>query len=93
MSSGVIKAKIFRFDPDKDKEPYFQNYEIPIERQVTVHEFLNIIHRDYDGTLAFRTFKCYKGMCSTCILKLNGKSVRSCATPLEMNSEITIEPC
>lgn len=44
MSSGVIKAKIFRFDPDKDKEPYFQNYEIPIERQVTVHEFLNIIH-------------------------------------------------
>jgi succinate dehydrogenase / fumarate reductase iron-sulfur subunit len=92
MPGGVIKAKILRFDPDKDKKPYFQDYEIPVERQVTVHELLNIIHRDYDGTLAFRTFKCYKGMCSTCIVRLNGKNVRSCATPVEMSSEIQIEP-
>jgi succinate dehydrogenase / fumarate reductase iron-sulfur subunit len=90
--SGVIKAKIYRFNPDNDKEPYYQNYEIPVNREVTVHELLSIIHREYDGTLAFRSFKCYKGMCSTCIVKLNGKSVRSCATPLKMNSEITLEP-
>jgi succinate dehydrogenase / fumarate reductase iron-sulfur subunit len=92
MQSGVIKAKIYRFNPDRDKEPYFQDYEIAVDRKVTVHELLNIIHRDYDGTLAFRTFKCYKGMCSTCIVKLNGKSVKSCATPLELNSHVTIEP-
>lgn len=92
MPRGAIKAKIFRFDPDKDQEPYFQDYEIPVERAVTVYELLNIIHRDHDGTLAFRTFKCYKGMCSTCIVKLNGKNVRSCATPVEQNSEIKIEP-
>ena len=92
MPTGVIKAKIFRYDPDRDKEPYFQDYEIPVERQVTVHELLNIIHRDYDGTLAFRTFKCYKGMCSTCIVKLNGKSIKGCATPIAMNAEIKIEP-
>jgi succinate dehydrogenase/fumarate reductase iron-sulfur protein len=92
MPGGVIKAKILRFDPDKDKKPCFQDYEIPVERQVTVHELLNIIHKDYDGTLAFRTFKCYKGMCSTCIVRLNGKNVRSCATPVEQDSEIEIEP-
>ena len=92
MSHGVIKAKIYRYDPDKDKEPYFQDYEVPVEGSVTVHELLNIIHRDHDGTLAFRTFKCYKGMCSTCIVKLDGKNVRSCATPVERGSEIKIEP-
>lgn len=92
MTGSVIKAKILRFDPENDKEPHFQNYEIPVERQVTVHELLNIIHRDHDGTLAFRTFKCYKGMCSTCIVKLNGKTVKSCATPIEVNAEIKIEP-
>jgi succinate dehydrogenase / fumarate reductase iron-sulfur subunit len=92
MPGGVIKAKIFRYNPDKDKEPYYQDFKIPVEAQVTVHELLNIIHRDYDGTLAYRSFKCYKGMCSTCIVKMNGKSVRSCATPIALNSEIKIEP-
>lgn len=57
-----------------------------------MHELLNIIHRDHDGTLAFRIFKCYKGMCSTCTVKLNGKSVKSCSTPVEMGAEIKIEP-
>ncbi|NIM99695.1 MAG: hypothetical protein GTO24_16965 [candidate division Zixibacteria bacterium] len=92
MAGGLIKARIFRYDPDKDEEPYFQDYEVPVDRRVTVHELLNMIHRDYDETLAFRLFKCFKGMCSTCILKLDGRSVRSCATPVELNSEIKIEP-
>jgi len=92
MSGSIIKAKIYRYNPDRDKEPYYQDYEVPIDRKVTVHELLNIIHRDYDGTLAFRTFKCYKGMCTTCIVKLNGKTVKSCATPIELGSEIKIEP-
>ena len=46
-------------DPDKDEKPYFQSYDVPVDRQVTVHELLNIIHRDFDGTLAFRDFKCF----------------------------------
>jgi len=89
---NIIKAKIYRYNPDRDKEPYFQDYEIPIDRMVTVHELLNIIHRDIDGTLAFRTYKCYKGSCSLCVVKLNGKVVKSCSTPLNPGEEITIEP-
>jgi succinate dehydrogenase / fumarate reductase iron-sulfur subunit len=89
---AMIRAKIYRFDPDKDKKPYFSEYEVPVERKVTVHELLNIIHRDHDGSLAFRTFKCYKGMCTTCIVKVNGKNVKSCAHPLDTDAEITIEP-
>ncbi len=92
MADATIKAKILRFDPDKDEKPYFQLYDIPVENQITVHELLNIIHRDHDGTLAFRDFKCFKGMCATCMLKLDGKSVKSCSTPIEPNSEIQIEP-
>jgi len=92
MADATITAKILRFDPDKDEKPYYQSYEVPVDRQVTVHELLNIIHRDFDGTLAFRDFKCFKGMCTTCILKLNGKSVKSCSTPVAPNSEIQIDP-
>jgi len=92
MGKNTIKAKVYRYNPDEDTQPYYQDYEVDIDREVTVHELLNIIHRRYDGSLAFRTFKCYKGMCTTCILKLNGKTVRSCATPVPLGSEVTIEP-
>ena len=60
MADATITAKILRFDPDKDEKPYYQSYEVPVGRQVTVHELLNIIHRDFDGTLAFRDFKCFR---------------------------------
>lgn len=92
MAADVIKAKIYRFDPDKDKEAYYQDYEVAIDRPVTVHELLSIIRRDMDSTLAFRLYKCYKGMCQTCLVKLNGKPVKSCATQVAPKEEVTIEP-
>ena len=87
-----IKAKILRFNPGKDKEPYFQDYSVKVDRSVTVHELLTMIHKDYDRTLAYRQFKCYKGMCTTCMVRFNGKVVKGCATPVEPGSVITIEP-
>ena len=92
MGVSVIKAKIFRYDPDKDRESYFQDYEIPVDRSVTVHELLTKIHEDYDSTLAFRLYKCLKGACVTCNVKLNGKVVKACATQVQPNTEITLEP-
>ncbi len=92
MAANAIKAKIYRFDPDNDKQAYYQDYEVPIDRSVTIHELLSIIRRDMDSTLAFRLYKCYKGMCQTCLVKLNGKPVKSCATQVAPNSEITLEP-
>jgi hypothetical protein len=92
MATSAINAKIYRFDPDKDKEAYYQDYNVPIDRSVTIHELLSIIRRDIDSTLAFRTYKCYKGMCQTCLVKLNGKPVKSCATQVGPDEKITLEP-
>ncbi len=92
MANEKINAKILRFDPDKDEKSYFQDYIIEVDRPVTIHELLTMIRKDQDATLAFRTYKCYKGMCQTCIVKLDGKTVKSCSTRVEPNSEITLEP-
>jgi len=92
MPGHAIKAKIYRYDPDRDVEPYFQQYEVPTDRPVTVYELLEQIHRDQDGSLAYRTYKCYKGMCATCLVKLDGAVVKGCATRVEPNAEITLEP-
>jgi succinate dehydrogenase/fumarate reductase-like Fe-S protein len=90
MSS--IKAKIYRFNPGKDKDPYFDDYEVKTDRPLTVHELLTVIHRDHDGTLAYRQFKCYKGMCTTCMIRLDGKVVKGCATQVKPGSDIKLEP-
>ena len=79
-------------DPDKDEKSYFQDYIVETDRSVTIHELLTMIRRDLDGTLAFRTYKCYKGMCQTCVVKLDGKVVKSCATQVMPDTEITLEP-
>lgn len=90
--AGVIKVKIFRFDPDKDERPYYQEYRVPVDRAVTVRELLTIIYHDQDGTLAFRDYLCYKGSCNTCIVKLNGKNIKSCATQVHPGEEIRLDP-
>ena len=36
MTDATIKAKVLRFDPDKDEKPYYQLYDVPVDRQVTV---------------------------------------------------------
>lgn len=89
---SMIKAKIYRFNPGKDSEHYYNDYEVETERSLTIHELLTLIHRDHDGTLAYRQFKCYKGMCTTCMVKLDGKVVKGCVTQVEPGSEIKLEP-
>jgi len=92
MTEDSIKVKICRYDPDRDRQPYFQQYLVPAERQLTVDEILAWIHHNRDDSLAFRTYKCYKGMCMTCLVKLNGRNVKGCATRVEPHTEITLEP-
>jgi succinate dehydrogenase / fumarate reductase iron-sulfur subunit len=92
MAKEKINAKILRFDPDKGEKSYFQDYVVETDRAVTIHELLTMIRKDLDGTLAFRTYKCYKGMCQTCVVKLDGKTVKGCATQVLPNTNITLEP-
>ena len=87
-----IRAKIYRYNPVKDSEPYYNDYEVKTDRKVTIHELLTMIHESHDGTLAYRQFKCYKGMCTTCMVKFNGKVVKGCVTQVEPGSEIILEP-
>ena len=71
--NGVIKAKIYRFDPDNDKEPYYQNYEIPVDREVTVHELLSIIREK----LSRKGQVVHVGMTVTCARTINKREEKS----------------
>ncbi|HUU27218.1 MAG TPA: succinate dehydrogenase iron-sulfur subunit [archaeon] len=88
-----VQIKILRFDPDKDKTPYFQSYRLKHERGMTVLDALMLIKETQDPTLSYRK-SCRMGICGSCAMQVNGKPVLTCQTQIkELNSDrIVVRP-
>ena len=84
-----IKVKIQRFNPAKDKQPYYKEYNISFEQGLTVLMALNHIYENVDTSLAYY-YSCRTGKCAGCTLFVNGKAVQSCVAPVE--GDIVVEP-
>jgi len=86
-----MKVKVFRFDPDEDQSPRYDVYDVPEKACRSVLDALDYIKDNYDRTLAYYSHQaCGKGMCKTCILRIDGKPQVSCQT--ELHEGITVEP-
>lgn len=92
MSSNNVTLKVFRFNPDKDLTPAYKTYEIPYEEGMTVHIALKYLYENVDNTLAFKDSCCYSLKCYGCVVRVNGKEVRACATPVSAGQFYTIDP-
>ena len=86
-----IRVKLFRFNPKVDDAPRYETYEIPYKEKVTILGILRYIYENVDRTLAFRNYECKGGICGECLIRVNGKPVLTCRTPVKHTS-ITIEP-
>jgi succinate dehydrogenase/fumarate reductase iron-sulfur protein len=89
----MVTFKIARFDPDKDKEPRFQTYEVPAEKEMSVLEALFYIVENLDGSLAFR-YSCRGAVCGSCAMRINGQNRLACQTLIKKlgSDTITISP-
>jgi succinate dehydrogenase / fumarate reductase, iron-sulfur subunit len=88
-----LKFKIFRFDPEKDDSPYFQEYLVSAEPWERVLDCLNRIRWEQDGTLAYR-MSCAHGVCGSDAMKINGRCALACqklAKDLH-GTEVIVEP-
>jgi succinate dehydrogenase / fumarate reductase, iron-sulfur subunit len=88
-----MKFKIFRFDPDRDKEPYFQKYKVDAEPWERILDCLNRIKWEQDGTLSYR-MSCAHGVCGSDAMKINGKCALACQKLVKeyKDAEVLIEP-
>ncbi len=88
-----ITFKIFRFDPEINEAPYFDNFDISVRHGDTVLAGLFYIQKNIDPSLAFR-FSCRGAVCGSCAMHINGKYCLACETQiLELNADtITIQP-
>ena len=91
--NDLITLEVFRYKPDENTEPFFQNYEIPLKKEWVILDALNYVKDHLKGTLSFR-WSCRMGICGSCGMMVNGKPVLTCNTFVEKFSPgpIRIEP-
>lgn len=89
---GQIQVAVFRYDPAVDDEPSYQAYKVPVKQELTLQAVLEYIYENCDQTLAFRKGQCYQGICTRCLVKLNGKPVRACSTLLKAGDTVQVDP-
>jgi len=92
MKENVITVTIQRFNPKVDKSPSYQEYDIESKESMSVLLLIKHIHDNIDRTLAYRNVACYLGVCTGCIMNINGKNLRACSTIVEPGDKLTIEP-
>ncbi len=90
----MTKVTIKRFNPEVDKEAYYQSYDIDIQEGMTILELLAYIKDKIDATLTYRAF-CRSAICGSCAMKINGRAQLACKIQAEdkiKNEQIIIEP-
>lgn len=86
--------KIYRFDPDTDKEPRFDVYEVEANPNDRILDCLNKIRWEQDSTLSYR-MSCMHGICGSDAVSINGIPVLACqklVKDYDHTQEMIIEP-
>lgn len=87
-----VVFKVFRFDPQTDKSPRFEKYEIEKRPSMTVLQGLIDIRSKLDPTLAFRS-SCRAAVCGSCAMHINGAYRLACETQVdELGWRVKIRP-
>jgi len=91
-----IILEIQRFNPKKDKEPYFEKFEVEVEKTFRILDALVFIYRNMDGSLGFRK-SCAHGVCGSDAMRINGSERLACKTLVQDVAEadgdiVRIEP-
>jgi len=89
----TVKLQVMRYIPEKEPDPFYQEYEVPFREEWVILDALNHIKDNIDGTLSYR-WSCRMGVCGSCGMMVNGEPELTCATFLEkyMPGPIRISP-
>lgn len=89
-----VELHIWRFDPEKDKKPYMQEFKVDLS-QISGKMLLNVLEyiREYiDPSLALRR-SCGEGVCGSDGMNINGTNGLACVTQLDqLPDKITLRP-
>lgn len=58
-------------------EPYMEDYKVPVETGMSILNVMDYIGQNCDHSFAYEA-SCRRGLCSVCVVKVNGKVIKSC---------------
>ena len=87
------KISIYRYNPETDTKPYYQDYEVELAKEDTkLLTALIKIKESYDDSFSFRR-SCREGVCGSDALNINGRNGLACLTDIDSLKEpIIIRP-
>src|SRR6266542_1952045 len=85
-----ITLEVARYRPEREREPTFQNYDVPFRKDWVVLDALNYVKDKLDGSLSYR-WSCRIGSCG---MMVDGEPKLTCATFLSdyMPGPLRVEP-
>jgi succinate dehydrogenase / fumarate reductase iron-sulfur subunit len=88
-----VTLRIFRFNPETDQKPHYDNFTVEAEPNDRVLDLLEYIKGYEDGTLSFRR-SCAHGVCGSDAMRINGVNRLACKVLVHNlgKSSITVEP-
>ncbi|AKE51875.1 succinate dehydrogenase iron-sulfur subunit [Kangiella geojedonensis] len=88
-----MKFKIYRYNPETDKKPYMQEFDIDIPEgsdKMLLDVLVDL--KEVDPTLSFRR-SCREGVCGSDGMNINGKNGLACITSISsLKSPVVIRP-
>jgi succinate dehydrogenase / fumarate reductase iron-sulfur subunit len=92
-SKVQVFLKVFRFNPEKDKRPYYATYKIEADPTDRILDLLEYVKNHVDGTLSFRR-SCAHGICGSDAMRINGRNHLACKLLVRdiPSGRITVEP-
>ncbi len=89
MTARSIRHLVVRVQRGRGDDHWLAEYEVPVKPGQSVLGVLQYIYDRLDSTLAF-SCSCRIGLCSGCLVRVNGKVVKACTTLAE--GDLLIEP-
>ena len=89
-----VTFKVYRFNPQTDKEPHYDTFTVEAESNERLLDCLNRIRWTQDSSLSFR-MSCAHGICGSDGLTINGQAALACqklVKDYDYTKEILVEP-
>ncbi len=92
MSAEPVRLKIFRYNPDADPGPRYEQYQVPWSEGLLLLNAIKYVRDHLDDTLAFRDYCCGCSWCASCLMTVDGKGIQTCSRPLQPGESLLVEP-
>jgi succinate dehydrogenase / fumarate reductase, iron-sulfur subunit len=89
-----VKMKVYRFNPETDKEPHYDIFEVEAQPNDRLLDCLNRIRWEQDSSLTYR-MSCAHGICGSDAMNINGMPALACqklVQEYDCTKVIVIEP-